>query len=79
MNEAEQHDGEGKVKDNDRVGSKSFAEQRRANAIAREQEMKAAVAANRAQVFLAEAEVPRAMADAFRQGNLERLSRNGAS
>ena len=39
--------------------------------------MKAEVALNRAGVFLAEAEVPRAMADAFRQGNLERLSRNG--
>ena len=40
--------------------------------------MKAQVALNRAGVFLAEAEVPMAMADAFRQGNLERLSRNGA-
>jgi uncharacterized protein YqfA (UPF0365 family) len=29
-------------------------------------------------VYLAEAEVPLAMADAFRSGNLERLSRNGA-
>ena len=58
--------------------AQAFAEQRRANAIAREQEMKAEVALNRAGVFLAEAEVPRAMADAFRQGNLERLARNGA-
>src|SRR5262245_28299871 len=57
--------------------AQALAEQRRANAIAREQEMKAEVALNRAQVFLAEAEVPRAMADAFRQGNLERLARNG--
>ena len=39
--------------------------------------MKAEVAANRAQVFLAEAQVPLAMAEAFREGNLERLSRNG--
>ena len=39
--------------------------------------MKAEVALNRAGVFLAEAEVPRAMADAFRQGNLERLAKNG--
>ena len=39
--------------------------------------MRAAVAANRAAVFLAEAEVPRAMADAFRKGNLETLGRNG--
>ena len=58
--------------------AQALAEQRRANAIAREQEMKAEVAENRAGVFLAEAEVPRAMADAFRQGNLERLARNGA-
>ena len=43
---------------------------RRANAIAREQEMKAKVAENRSQVVLAEAEVPRAMADAFRRGSL---------
>ncbi len=48
----------------------AFAEQRRANAIATEQENKAAVAENRAEVVLAKAEVPRAMADAFRQGNL---------
>ncbi len=57
--------------------AQALAEQRRANAIAREQEMKAEVAANRAKVFLAEAEVPKAMADAFRKGNLERLTRNG--
>jgi uncharacterized protein YqfA (UPF0365 family) len=57
--------------------AQAFAEQRRADAIAREQEMKAQVAANRAMVFLAEAEVPRAMAEAFRKGNLEVLSRNG--
>ena len=58
--------------------AQAFAEQRRADAIAREQEMKAQVAANRAMVYLAEAEVPLAMADAFRKGNLEVLSRNGA-
>jgi uncharacterized protein YqfA (UPF0365 family) len=57
--------------------AQALAEQRRANAIAREQEMRAEVAANRAMVFLAEAEVPRAMADAFRKGNLEVLDRNG--
>src|SRR5215831_15968685 len=51
--------------------AQALAEQRRANAIATEQEMKAAVALNRSQVFLAEAEVPKAMADAFRNGNLE--------
>ncbi|NIL96288.1 MAG: flotillin-like protein FloA [Planctomycetales bacterium] len=49
--------------------ARARAEQRRAEAIAREQEMKASVADNRARVLLAEAEVPRAMADAFRTGN----------
>ncbi|MBN1852928.1 MAG: flotillin-like protein FloA [Pirellulales bacterium] len=50
--------------------AQALAEQRRANAIAREQEMVARVAENRAGVLLAQAEVPRAMAEAFRQGNL---------
>jgi uncharacterized protein YqfA (UPF0365 family) len=47
------------------------AEERRAMASAREQEMKAQVARNRAQVVLAEAQVPLAMAGAFRKGNLQ--------
>ena len=47
------------------------AEERRALAKAREQEMKARVAQNRANVVLAEAEVPLAMAAAFREGNLQ--------
>jgi uncharacterized protein YqfA (UPF0365 family) len=46
------------------------AEKRRAMAIAREAEMRAQVEENRAKVVLAEAEVPRAIAEAFRQGNL---------
>src|SRR5689334_20905169 len=46
------------------------AEQRRAMAVAHEQENIAKQAENRAAVVLAEAEVPRAIADAFRQGNL---------
>ena len=50
--------------------ARAKAEQRRAEAIAREQEMKAKVAENRSQVLLSEAEVPKAMADAFRQGRL---------
>jgi uncharacterized protein YqfA (UPF0365 family) len=45
------------------------AEKRRAMAIAQEQENIAKVAENRALVVLAEAEIPRAMADAFRNGN----------
>jgi len=51
--------------------ARARAEERRAFATAREQEMKAAVARNRAKVVLAEAEVPQAMAAAFREGNLE--------
>ena len=51
--------------------ARAKAEERRALALAREQEMKAEVARNRAQVVLAEAEVPLAMAAAFRQGRLE--------
>jgi len=58
--------------------AQALAEQRRANAIALEQEMRARVAENRAAVYLAQAEVPRAMAEAFRQGNLERVGANGA-
>ena len=46
------------------------AEQRRAMAVAAEQEQVARQAENRALVVLAEAEVPRAMAEAFRSGNL---------
>jgi uncharacterized protein YqfA (UPF0365 family) len=46
------------------------AEKRRAAAQAREQEMIALVQENRAKVVLAEAEIPLAIADAFRKGNL---------
>jgi uncharacterized protein YqfA (UPF0365 family) len=46
------------------------AEERRAMAIAAEQEQKARVQEARASVILAEAEVPIAMADAFRSGKL---------
>ncbi len=46
------------------------AEQRRAMAVAQEQEFKAEAQKNRALVVLAEAEVPKAMAEAFRKGNL---------
>lgn len=46
------------------------AEERRAMAVAKEQEMKAAVEEMRAKVVEAEAEVPRAMAAALREGNL---------
>lgn len=46
------------------------AEKRRAMAVAQEQEFQAEVQKNRALVVLAEAEVPKAMAEAFRSGNL---------
>ncbi len=46
------------------------AEERRAMAVAQEQEMKAKAQEARARVIEAEAEVPRAMAEAFRNGNL---------
>jgi uncharacterized protein YqfA (UPF0365 family) len=46
------------------------AEERRALAVAREQEMKAAVQEMRAKVVEAEAEVPKAMAQALREGKL---------
>ena len=50
--------------------ARAEAESRRAEAVATEQEMKAKVASNRSEVVLAEAEVPLAMADAFRSGNV---------
>jgi len=46
------------------------AEQKRAEYAAREQEMVAKVQQNRAEVVLAEAEVPKAIADAFQSGQL---------
>ncbi len=46
------------------------AEKRRAMAVALEQENRADIEKNRALVVLAEAEVPKAMAEAFRNGNL---------
>ena len=46
------------------------AEERRAMAVALEQEMKAKAEEARANVIQAEAEVPKAMAEAFRTGNL---------
>jgi uncharacterized protein YqfA (UPF0365 family) len=46
------------------------AEKRRALAVAQEQEMRAKVEENRAHVVLSEAEVPKAIAEAFRTGRL---------
>ena len=50
--------------------AQALAEKRRAMAVAEEQEYRAEEQKNRALVVLAEAEVPKAMAEAFRQGNL---------
>ena len=50
--------------------ARAKAEERRAMAVAAEQENTAEIAKNRALVVLAEAEIPKAMAEAFRSGNL---------
>jgi uncharacterized protein YqfA (UPF0365 family) len=50
--------------------ARAKAEERRARAVAVEQEMQALTVENRAAVVLAEAEIPKAQADAFRNGNL---------
>jgi len=50
--------------------ARAKAEERRAQAVAEEQVMKAATVENRAEVVLAEADVPIAMAHAFELGNL---------
>jgi uncharacterized protein YqfA (UPF0365 family) len=54
----------------DKQVAQAKAEERRAMAVAAEQENRAQVAAMRAKVVEAEAEVPLAMAEAFRQGNM---------
>jgi uncharacterized protein YqfA (UPF0365 family) len=46
------------------------AEKRRALAVAEEQEFRAQEQKNRATVVLAEAEIPKAMAEAFRSGHM---------
>lgn len=56
--------------DADKNIAQAKAEERRAMAIAVEQEMKAKAQEARAKVIEAEAEIPKAMAEAFRSGNL---------
>jgi uncharacterized protein YqfA (UPF0365 family) len=56
--------------DTDKKMRQAEAEGRRAMAVAREQEMRALVEENRAKVVLADAEVPLAIAEALRKGNL---------
>jgi uncharacterized protein YqfA (UPF0365 family) len=53
--------------------ARALAEQRRAEAVAVGQEMRAKVVQNRARLVLAEADVPRAMAEAFRTGRVREL------
>lgn len=55
--------------------ARAEAEIRRARAVAREQEMIANVEENRAKVVLAEAEIPKSIAAAFRSGKVRDLSR----
>jgi len=54
----------------DKRVAQARAEERRAMAVAQEQEMKARVEEMRAEVVRAESQVPLALAEAFRQGNL---------
>lgn len=54
----------------DKVRYQAEAEKRRALAVAQEQEYRAEEQKNQALVVLAEAEVPKALAEAFRSGNL---------
>ncbi len=50
--------------------ARAHAEERRAAAVASEQEMRALTQENQAEVVLSESEIPKAMAEAFRQGAL---------
>jgi len=54
----------------DKRVAQALAEKRRAMAVAAEQEFKAAVQENRAKVVEAEAQVPLAMAEALKSGNM---------
>ncbi len=55
--------------------ARAKAEERRAAAVAQEQEMRALTQENQAEVVLAEAAIPEAMASAYRTGNLRSPSR----
>jgi uncharacterized protein YqfA (UPF0365 family) len=54
----------------DKRVAQARAEVRRAMAVAHSQEMQAKIMENRAKLVLANAEIPKAMADAFRRGHL---------
>jgi uncharacterized protein YqfA (UPF0365 family) len=55
--------------------ARAHAEERRAAAVASEQEMRALTQENQAEVVLSESEIPKAMAEAYRQGALRAGSR----
>ena len=55
--------------------ARAHAEERRAAAVASEQEMRALTQENQAEVVLSESEIPKAMAEAYRQGSLRAGSR----
>jgi uncharacterized protein YqfA (UPF0365 family) len=50
--------------------ARAHAEERRAAAVAEEQEMRALTQENQAEVVMSESEIPKAMAAAYRGGNL---------
>ena len=58
--------------------ARAHAEERRAAAVAEEQEMRALTQENQAEVVLSESEVPKALAEAYRRGNL-RAGASGAA
>jgi uncharacterized protein YqfA (UPF0365 family) len=58
--------------------ARAQAERRRAEAIAAEQQMNARVSENRSRLVLAEADVPRALAEAFKAGRIGNVV-NGAA
>ncbi len=55
--------------------ARAHAEERRAAAVASEQEMRALTQENQAEVVLSESEIPKAMAEAYRQGALRAASK----
>lgn len=58
--------------------AQALAERRKAQAVAEEQVQKAKVTENRSRLVLAEAEVPKAMADAFRMGRISTTANGSA-
>ena len=59
--------------------ARARAEQRRAEAVAQEQEMRALTQENQAKVVLAEAEIPKAMGEAYSRGQLRATTEPGRS